>query len=213
MSFIVEIDMSLMSRDVASVNRGVAAVRETLRNAGMGQVVVSKRTPRRPTDPKGRVLHGRAIANIFADRGKDPFAFPQSVEEKAQSIAVRHATRALEVAYDTARPQRRRMQQGLRFAANTLATWARLNIRKGGLGQKKIRQSSARNRSGAERSLTQRRSATIGLWRRYVRTGKWTDRYGFPPPYGIASGRFLRGIRAIWKLGGRTRSTVAEVRP
>ena len=213
MSFIVEIDTSTLSRDIASVNRGVAAVRETLRNAGMGQVVVSKRTPRTRHDPPGRVLHGRAIANIMADRGKDPFAFPKSIEEKAQSIAVRHATRALDAAYETARPQHRRMQNGLRFAAATLATWARLNIRKGGLGQKEIRLTLEKDRQGNVRSMASRRGATIAYWRRNVRIGKWTDRYGFPPPYGVASGRFLRGIRAIWKLGGRTRSTVAEVRP
>lgn len=205
MSFRVIVDTTEFRRDIAAVNRGVAAVRETLTNTGEGQVLVSKRTPRRPGDPKGRVLHGRAIANIMRDRGHDPFAFPQVVEDKAQTLVARHTQRAVDRAYVTALPQTRRIKGAVRLAAFELARWSRRNIISGGLGRKQLRESSAVDRSGGRRSLNSRRSATVWRWRRNVSSGKWTAKYGFPPPYGVASGRFLGGIRHVWKLGRRAR--------
>jgi hypothetical protein len=88
-----------------------------------------------------------------------------------------------------------------------MAETATDNIKRGGLGKKKIlREYEEEREQGKSKKRRYRRQ--FGFFRTLQRKGLLTDRYGFPPPYGILSGRFIgmkgsRGIYGTWKLGRR----------
>lgn len=157
------------------------AVALTLSNPGQGEVVVSARK-RMITDPPGRAMHGKFIANFLTSKGHDPFDYPVPVIRHAEGeLSAR--TSALELqAFRTGRHTTKDLREALEAAAAELAAWAVENIAKGGLGENTERQARAK--------------ATLGRARAGV-----TAIYGVPPPYGIRSGRFIGGIRARWRIG------------
>lgn len=168
-----------------TVSAGLEAWQETLDRVGRGTVLTSRRR-RLSGMPEGRALHGRGIANMLADRGHDPFAFDNAVEQEASEIVAEEVADALDDAYRTNRPQTSRVRAVLRAAADVLAEWARDNLAAGRLGE---------NASGyRKQKLAYARSGAKGF----------TGSYGYPPPYGIATGQFVEGIRAGWdNPGGR----------
>ena len=159
-----------------------------------------------------KVMHGRAIANFLRSKGHDPFDYKADATAFANRLVMRGLRRAQQVAWGSANQERRIVRNSLEGAAQYLADWARSNIIEGHLGQKRPLRvarhvaergvSSADLRVASAATVIGRRSTKA---RALVRAGFWTDRYGLPPPYGIATGRFVEGIRGRWRLGRQGR--------
>lgn len=192
MTLRITVDTSTFNSGIRATTRGLAAMQATLSQTGEGEVLTSRR--RKLPGEKGRAMHGRGVANILRTLGHDPFGYPQSVEQQVGDFVARETDTALEQAWRMGVHRREVIKRALERGADDLATWAADNIKRGGLGQKKIK---ARGNT---------RAMIIGRMRRLVSNGVWTDKYGFPPPYGVRSGQFVDGIRSTWKLGARGRS-------
>ena len=184
--FIISIDSKQLERDVRATNKGLEAARLTLRNSGVAQVLVSRRKKIR--GEKRKPLHGRAIANILRSKGADPFDFPKDLENEISTGLLEELNESISVAFETARPQSSRMQRAVKGAGVLLADWSVENLKSGGLGNRKIP-------TGKNRDKYFKRMQSL------VSRGLVTSKYGFPPPKGIYSGRFIEGIRPLWKLG------------
>jgi len=155
-----------------------------------------------------KVLHGRAIANFLRAKGHDPFKYRPDVVRFAQRLVARGIRRANRQGYATAHKQDRIIHKALEGAAQYLADWARSNIMEGHLGKKRplrvAQHIAERGVSSADLRVASRATVAgrrIAKAKALVRTGWWTDKYGLPPPYGIASGRFVEGIRGRHRLG------------
>lgn len=154
-----------------------------------GRVIVSKRN-RMKGDPKGRVIHGKGIANIMREKHhRDPFAIPKKVTDEAGK-AFRERVDDLTTAAGRRRISRDEVKAAYLDAAKILSDWVIQNLESGGLG-------------GQDEKL--RRTKEIGL-----QSGATSSQYagaGGVPPWGIRSGRFLKGIkpavgRMMESLGG-----------
>ncbi len=182
----VTVDHKQLDRSIRRNNKRLTAIRRTMQETGEGEVLVSRRI-KVPGDTQ-RAVHGRAIANIMRTRGKDPFEYPGHVRDTAERLVKRGVTTAREKAYRQGRSRRRDVRNTLEGAAQFLADWARINIQRGGLGQK------PRRRKWTDRQVR-------AYWRSEARRRRATTRYGNPPPYGVRTGQFVKGIRARWRRG------------
>jgi len=183
------VDLNVFKRTCRKAARSHARIAFLYREIAKheGRVLVSKRN-RMTGDPKGRVLHGKGIANIMREKhGRDPFAIPSQVIDRAGKAFDRAAV-ALTTAAGHRRISRDEVKAAYLAAAEILTDWVVHNIESGGLGGQ---------------SAKLRRSKEIGL-----SSGRTTSQHtstGGVPPWGIRSARFVRGIRAGV---GRTISSV-----
>ena len=175
----IHLDSELLRRTTRDAAGRAKSVRITLRYAGTGEVLVSRR--RKESWESGRAFHGKAIANRLAARGHDPFAYPQEVAAEVSGEIARQTTRAIEGAWRSRRHRLQTIRTAVRQGAEFLSTWARQNIERGQLGE-----NTARYRA---------------IKHNLIRRGRATGRYGDPPPFGVLTGRFLEGIRARWRRG------------
>jgi hypothetical protein len=189
--FRVYIDERIIKGDVRRLNRGWQAMRRTVDNMGFGVVVTSAR--KKIKGEKSKQLHGRAIANILRDRfGKDPFDYDHGfLKRTGDGLAIEVET-AMGDAYRMQSHQTDRIKKALTVAAENMAAEAQQGVESGKLGEKKIPGGTARK-------------SYIARMHRLANRGFVTRRYGLPPPFGIRSGRFVAGIRGVWKLGRRAR--------
>ncbi len=175
--------ITLNPDDLQRLLSPVAAMQETVLNAGRGEVVTSIR--KKMPGEKRKAPHGAAIASFLKVRGHDAFDFPPDIVDKVLARVMSAADKALGYAAKTGRAQPAGIQEALREAAEDLAEWARENIEKGGLGE------------NTGRYAKRKKSLTYA--------GVYDSSHGHPGPRGWATGRFARGIRGIWKLGHKYR--------
>jgi hypothetical protein len=186
----MRIDSAKLKADLAKVTGAMDAIVETERTAGEGWVMTSMR--RKLRSEQRRAVHGRVIAAMMRREGHDPFAYSSAVTGDVQESISVETSDALDDAYRTGRPQSSRMRHLFTGAAQHLAEWVRDNITSGRL----------------------RPGRTAPVWIRRINKqraarGLVTLEWGNPPPYGVRSGRFVKGIRGIWNSGiRRPRRTV-----
>lgn len=166
------LDTAQLHRSVRECARRIKAVRQSVEKPVAGEVLVSRRT--KLAGERGRAAHGKLIANAFASIGRDPFAYPPSVADRARRGMSDAMRRAIDQAMATGRAQTSYLKARLGAVAMGLALWARQHLLSGGLGQVAVSTAKAKARLAA-----------IGVIPgRNIRT------------YGVRSGRFADGIRA-----------------
>lgn len=182
-----EIDVSQFRRSIRDNNKRFRAVSRTLDKSGEGEVIVSRRKkgPREKATG-GRALHGRAIANMLAQQGRDVFAYDSKDENEAIDYMRNGIEELVERASKTSRPQHHRLKKVVLHAAEILVDAAQGYIK--------------------HRKLKRNADSTIKVKRWMVKQGLIPSTFGDPPPAGYASGQFYDGIRARWRQG-RSRST------
>ena len=170
------IDRGMLNRTVRNTVGRFKSMKITLKSPGTGEVVVSRR--KKYPGERRKPLHGRAIANLLAKLGHDPFKYPDHIVAAIDQEVAEEISDALEDAFRARHHRRQRVRDALLIGARKLAEFARWRIEQGLLAP-----------------MTEDR-AKRKRWRRNK-----TTRYGDPPPYGIVSGRFVEGIRARWRRG------------
>lgn len=175
----LKLDAAMLRTTTQDAARRLRAVRQTVEKAGGGEVLVSKRT--KIPGERGRAMHGRAIANMLADRGHDVFGYPRRVEDAAAERVAQGTALIIQRAWATGQQQQRTIRDLFTGAAGELASWARANLLAGGLG------TVARSTSIAKQRLVGRGRALAA----YVHT------------YGVRSRRFADGVRHRWRGGRR----------
>jgi hypothetical protein len=168
--------------DIDQVRQGLDAAAKTVMRPPIGKVVVSAR--KKMKHEKKRAVHGKAIANFMRTQGKDPFATDSDVISDVTEEFNDNVQIAIETAYSIRKQQKALIRIAVIQAARLLAAAAKEKIITGGLGEKKTP-------SG------KKRQSFFALMRWRINTGRSTGRYGFPIPYGIDTGRFVEGIRAL----------------
>lgn len=186
-NIVLTVDTSQLERIARQYGGGCEAVNETMRGVGQGVVYVSQR--RKLRSESGKPVHGKGIANMLRARGHDPFDVPPNEVAFVNEALRTEGGEAIDAAFRTNRPQTDRMKRLVRAVAAHLAEWSKENIKKGGLGQKKP--------VGKPKTYYAR-------LRGKMNAGIVTGKYGFPPPYGVYSGRFVEGIKSKWQLGRRS---------
>lgn len=176
--------ISISAPDIDRAVDGMWARRETVLNAGRGEVLTAKRN--KIKGERRKAIHGGQIANTLAKNGHDPFGYPAAVMDEVQGDLSELVADALSEAGQTRRPTTDQVRDALRGVALELAEWARQNLRGGGLGQ------------NTGKYLRRKTKLTYA--------GVYTTEYGTPAPRGIATGRFLAGISGGWVLGRRRRA-------
>lgn len=174
------VDWRRLSGDLLQQRQQFEAVAATVRDGGVGEVVVSARK-KIPEEKGKKVLHGRDIANLLRRIGHDPFAYPDSVSREAQRFIAEQTNAAVMKAWENVRSYSDQVKAVLYAQAEELATWAAENIAAGGLGKSVGR-------------YGKRKAILANQGRRGV-----TKKYGSPPPVGVYTGRFLDGIRSRWR--------------
>jgi hypothetical protein len=185
----IQVDDKQIAKDTKDLIGKFAAIRSTLKNLGYGCVIVTRRD--KESWEKKRPLHGRAIANILADKGHNPFASPQSVRDIAHRFVVNNLTTAVTIAFKRRKNQKEIVKDIFRRAAEKIAEWAKRNIESGGLGE---------NSKGVKRY----KEFSLG------RRGRITTKYGSCPPYGVRTGRFLDCIEVRHRTGKPSTSGRSE---
>jgi hypothetical protein len=196
-------DVKTMRRDILGVFMGMAAMRQTVSDTGYGAVLASRRKltaaersarleDRRQRRAAGdaaarmtRQIQGWDIANFLASQGHDPYEYPPEDTEFAAKSVEEEIGEAIEDAYRTGRSQKQRIIRVLTAAAAHLEEAAREQIATGKLGTNTAGWRSAKARR-AQRDPSPRRQSVVPV----------TTEYGIPPPYGVYSGRFIKGIRS-----------------
>ena len=175
----IRLDTRMLRRTARDAANRHKSVRITFKGAGTGEVLVSKR--RKLPWEKRRAIHGKAIANMLAAKGHDPFSYPDDVVEESQETISTTYQRAIRRAFRLKRHQLPMIREALRQEAERLAEIARDRVISGKVG-----------RNPPE---YRKRKA------RLVERGRATGEYGTPPPYGVLTGRFVAGFRARWRRG------------
>lgn len=175
----LKIDLPLMHRQVTNIKSGLDAMIHTAQNAGQGQVVASKRSPKKPWEKKA--FHGRAIANFMRARGVEPITYDDEVAESIETTLQTWLIEALDDAWKTAQSQAHVVKSAFLWAAEELADNARERLYRGAVSVNTQRTSVRKQRLAAK--------------------GFATTKGGPTPPYGVETGRFADGIRGIWKKG------------
>jgi len=178
------LDAGMLNRTTQDAVRRLRAVRSTVEKAGGGEVLVSKRT--KLPGEKGRALHGRGIANLLADRGRDVFAYPARETDAVSADVAQGTAAAIQRAWATGAHQQPVLRALFTKGAEDLAAWAKRNLLAGGLG------------GVAEKTKIAKQ--------RLVRRGRALA--AFVNVFGVRSGRFAGaggnpGIRARWRGGRR----------
>ena len=191
----ISIDARRMIRDISDVVGGVDAMGETTDRIGYAAVMTGHRRGtdqererrkiqirniraagvRRAAPFAYRIMTGWGIANFLASKGHDPFDYPPGDVEFVGSAIEEEVAEALEDAYRTGRSQKMRIKRVLDAGARHLRDAAKEQIEEGRLGKNK-------------------HNYRLRKMRR-VKDGIYTDEYGNPPPYGVATGQFVKGIR------------------
>ncbi len=187
------IDTATMDVSIRGIDRSLESIGESLDPHGRAEVVTSKRKKmdheraNKRLGIKGqKALAGHHIANFLRVKGHDPFMLPEKDFNYAQEFIDREITAAVAIARRTGRPQRGRVKQTLIGAADYLADRVVERIWAGGLG------TNARKYIRTKfRYVEQGLAARGGIHR--------------IPPYGVLTGRFVRGIRWRWRQGYRPR--------
>lgn len=169
------VDAKMLRRTTSEAIRRLRVVRATVGRAGAGEVLVSRRT--KIPGEKGRALHGKAIANMLADRGHDPFAYPQTVLDRSAATVAQGTAQAIQAAWVTGRPQHEALKTLFLGVATTQARWARTHLLSGGLGAVTEKTAIAKRRAAARG-----RAAAA-----YINT------------FGVRSKRFVQGIRSRYR--------------
>jgi hypothetical protein len=152
-----------------------AAMRKTIKGDCEGRVVVSRRN--KIAGEKGRAIHGKAIANMMADKGHDAFDYPASIDKAALHIVDSSISDAIKTAFNTARADIHAVKKALLEGAKYQMAWVKKYILSGGLG------TVAKSTERQKRSLARKGRAAPS----YVKT------------YGVRTFRFVRGIRESFK--------------
>ena len=173
----IRADFTDFRREIRNIVGGIQAFEETLRRTGRGEIVVSKRRPipgeRRPP------LHGKAIANILRSKGGDVFKIPTSDAQRLADELAEGSEDIFREAARSGRPQHAKLRKLLRRVTREYRDLIVRRIERGQTGRRKSPKTAERQEKLIER----------GAW--------WiTRKYGIPPPWAIASGRFVEGIRA-----------------
>ena len=182
----MKLDIDLLRSDVRKEKKRFDALAQTVSESGEGEVVVSKR--QKMANEKGRPAHGRLISNALAAKGIDPFDYPPDVQARIEEKIAQAVQKALDQAASTSRPQDEAVRKALEDAAKELAEWVVQNIGRGGLGSSTGRYAEYKSR--------------------LVKAGIATSEYGDPPPRGVLSGRYIKGIRYRWRKGGKARRRI-----
>ncbi len=176
----LKLDTATLRRTTNETIKRLRAMRTTVERAGAGEVLVSRR--RKIAGEKGRAIHGRAIANMLADRGKDPFDYDRAVLESTARTVATGTAHAIQQAWKTGLAQQGDIRELFTAAAQDLADWAHSHLVAGGLG-------------GVAAS-TRRRKLKL------ARQG--LIEHGAVDILGIRSGQFVAGFRARFRAGRRT---------
>ena len=186
MQFAFTIDWDRFAKDLRRSSKQLEAIVDTTANTGVGEVVVSARKKFREERGK-KVMHGRFIANMLRSNGHDPFDLPDTTVREVQQIVGDEIEELIVRAYRTGRPQSSAVQRVMRAGADHLAREIVRRVTTGQLGRSVGR-------------YGKRKAILANQGKLHV-----TKQYGNPPPVGVFSGRFVRGIRHRWRLGRRRR--------
>lgn len=178
--FELGVDMALFRRGIIRLGRGYKSVRETIRKQGIGETINSRRKKEAPE--KRKPDHGRAIAWMFRTKfGKDLFKTSGEDFNRVLNELVDDYQNAIEKAFDDESGQNSNVKRALLIAAQEWAMAVQDRLEGGYLGPNKKRAKAKKE----------------GL----IKAGLISAEYGTPPPRGIRSGRWLRGIRGRWRQG------------
>jgi hypothetical protein len=169
--------------DLSAFIKSNDSARDTMFNAGRGQVTVGRR--KKLPGERIKAVHSMHIANIMRKNGRDPFRYTPAALQEVNGFLAEELGEAMFDAMMTGRPQNDRVKRTLVAAAIHLSESASDEIKAGRLGK---------NTRGVKGRKT-----------RMVKAGKISGRYGTPPPYGINTGRFIESFGGGWVLGHRRR--------
>lgn len=178
-------DFSQWKRQAKKFTNGLSSISITLLKSGRGEVVTSPRHPIK--GDTGRVLHGRAIANILRTKGGDVFALPS---ERATAIGARLSrgvSHIFDLAMRSGRPQEAHMRRLLRDCVAEYGTAVLDQI-----GRDAVR-ANATKYGARKRELAGR----AGVY--------WVNNvFGNQPTWGVKSGRFAEGVK--WRVSRSKRA-------
>lgn len=184
----ITFDMAMFRKSLRTNNARYRAVSTTVTSAGEGEVLVSarkklphERAIRGKKQERTRIPHGRFIANLLAQQGRDPFAYAPDDEQREQEIMTRETERIITDAADRGRSQHLRLRRLLLDVAQDYAELAKKYIR--------------------DWRLKRNVQKTIRRKRYLVKQGIASSKFGDPPPPGYLTGRFYDGIRARYRRG------------
>jgi hypothetical protein len=180
----MELDVVEFNRGYFRAKRVLKAYRETFNAGGVGEVVVSKRK-KMPHDT-GKVLHGKAIANIQRARGRDAFAYTDQEVDSINEWMNRQFLEMIERVEVTGQPQ---VEQ-----ARMILLWAAQKYEK--ISRDKVK----------GRQFKPNSPKYLKYKARMVNAGITMNQYGSPPPPLILTGRYFRGFRSRWRAGPQGRS-------
>lgn len=206
----ISIDVDRMMRDIKENQDAFKAMRNSTDQIGYGAVMTGHRRgsaaqrERRRQDIRDiraagvrraapfafRIMTGWGIADFLRKKGTDPFEYPTDEVTFVATSMEEEIGEALDDAYRTGRPQLHRIRRVLEAAAEHLRNVSKAEIAAGNLGKNTPRyafrkQLRAEGRSGPW--------ATGDAGDRGLRSA--TSEFGLPPPYGVLSGEFIKGIR------------------
>ena len=170
--------------------RHFKAVEDTITDAGIGTIYASRRV--RVNWETRKPLHSRRVLWILAaQRGGVSPLFP--TEAEAMRI-YRELKKKVERAIDRAEKSGHSRQRDVQRAVGRYG---------GGAARRVYRMAYRRLTLGHAGQNTPRRAAAKAG---YAKGGTATAAFGIPPPYGIDTGRMVRGLKPRWAMpGGRRR--------
>jgi hypothetical protein len=180
----IRVNIRKMDRQIRAVESGHDAIVHTLQNAGVGQVITTKRSPK-PRWAKGKWFHGTAIANFMRGRGVEPITYDDSVLADAESTMNTAVAEAIDDSFRTAQSQAHVLKDIVRLLAMELADNARERGFAGKVGK------------NTERTRIRKR--------RLAAAGYATTEGGSTPPYGVETGAFFNGLKGQWNRGKKGR--------
>lgn len=184
----ISIDTDLLKSTIRRNNLRYKAIIETLKRSGMGEVITSKRakmpheraSKRKKREGK-KVVHGRLIAWILKKSGHDPFEYDRGALSEAMEIINRGVVHAIDKAADTSKDESAIIKAALLEMTDVLVNDVFERVTQGKLGRNRQR--------------------TIRRKKQMVKDGIATTEFGNPPPFGVLTGRFIKGVRRRWRQG------------
>lgn len=197
--FKLQIDLTEMHRGIDDFERRLSAIGETLAVHGRGEVIAGRR-PKLAFERRNvrlgregtRTPNGAEIANFLRAKDMDPFKYDETVRSQVQRDLDSETADAIADAFRMGRPNTERVRRAIIGASMDLSEWVVRNIISGGLGWH-VRDTRP-TKSGKPRK--NRLDTLLAL-------GRATTKYGWLPPKGILTGRFVEAIRWRWRRGYR----------
>ena len=184
MEFAVDVDK--VRRQIGRIQGMVAAIEETLDPGGRAEVLTSQR--KHMGHEKQQPPHGKAIAGFLRWRGHDPFQLPPAESARIGQFVTSEINDAMDRVKRSGRPEKDAVRRALIAGAMEAKDLVVAQIAEGRLGTKKL---------GGGR----RRAWQMSRLRALAAAGRLDATWGIPPPYGVWTGRFVRGIRWRWRRG------------